>query len=143
MIPRKFAVTLSVFTIILIVNGYSYSRCGPSYGYQAEIQIFSCQDVDPNDESRLIGYGVILDVNVLSKKRIESPEGYGHVYDWWPTDDALPKQMKIFYDTKDKAPCTSLKPGTKRKGTLRALCCDGGEPRCNLGVAVSVYGLKK
>jgi hypothetical protein len=86
----------------------------------------------------MLGFGAILEVNVFSKKRIENPRDY----DWWSNTDPLPKKMKVFYD-KYNATCPSLKPGARRRGTMRSLCCDGAEPRCNFGTSVALYDLKK
>lgn len=136
---RNLAPGLLLCALFLFICGDSYGRCAPSPAYQTSFEVLSCEDTDPNNHSRTLGYGVILEVNVISKKRAESPGNY----DWWASDDLLPRKMKVFYDIKDREPCASLKPGAKRKGTMRSLCCDGGEPRCNFGTSVGLYNLKK
>ncbi len=124
---------------ILFISRSAHARCAPSAVYETSFQIVSCEDRDPGDRSKRLGYGVILEVNVLSKNRIGSPGDY----DWWPAKDRLPAKMKVFHDTTRKESCASMKPGTKWKGAMRLLCCDGGEPRCNFGTSVGLYSLKK
>jgi len=123
---------------LLSICGISFGRCAPSCAYQTSFEILSCEDKDPKDHSKVIGFGAILDVNVFSKRIIESSTGY----DWWSGNDPLPKKMKVFYD-KRNATCASIKLGVKRSGTLRHLCCDGAEPRCNFGTSVALYDFKK
>ena len=82
----------------------------------------------------MLGYGAILEVNVLSKTIKANSGGR----DWWPINAPLPGKMKVFYD-KQNAACSSLNPGKKRAGTMRLLCCDGAEPRCNFGTSVALY----
>lgn len=136
---QNFVPGLLLSVLFLLPGGNSYGRCAPSSAYETSLEIFSCEDRDPNDPSRILGYGVILEVDVITRNRTGSPESH----DWWSTDDPLPRRMKVFYDTKDRDPCASLKPGAKRKGTIRLLCCDGGEPRCDFGTAAGVYNLRK
>jgi hypothetical protein len=111
----------------------SFARCAPSPAYQTTFEVVSCEDVDPVDH-----WGVILEVNVFSKKRTGNPGNY----DWWSDNAPLPKKMHVFYETKEKTPCAALKRGTKRKGAMRELCCDGAEPRCKFS-SIQVYDLKK
>jgi hypothetical protein len=124
--------------LLLSICGNSFGRCAPSRAYQASFEILSCEDKDPKDHSKVIGFGAILDLNVFSKRIIESSTGY----DWWSLNDPLPEKMEVFYD-KRNATCASIKLGVKKSGTFRYLCCDGAEPRCNYGTSVALYDLKK
>jgi hypothetical protein len=126
--------------ICLLTQKNAFARCAPSFAYHTEFEILSCQDEDPKDHSKILeGHGVILEVTVSLKTRINGPE----VYDWWPAESVLPVKMHVFYDTNEKPACALLRPGTKRKGKMSALCCDGGEPRCNYGVAAYTFDLEK
>jgi hypothetical protein len=131
---QKLVSGILMCTVLLFVCGNSFARCAPSVAYQTSFEIVACDDRDPSNRSRTLGYGAILEVKVLSRKRMENTGQY----DWWPVNDPLPKKMKVFYD-KQNAKCSSLKPGAKRQGTMRSLCCDGAEPRCNSGTAVALY----
>ena len=132
-LPRPGA-RFTIGTLLLVVCLNALGRCGPSATVQTSLEILSCEDRDPNSRSRLLGYGAILEVRVLSRKDVEGAGSHR----WWPANDPLPKRMKVFYD-KPQATCSSLAPGVKRKGTLRWLCCDGAEPRCNFGTSVALY----
>jgi hypothetical protein len=79
-----------------------------------------------------------LEINVLAKRRIETAGDY----DWWPDKTPLPAKMRVFYDKKN-ASCALLKPGAKRKGLMRGLCCDGAEPRCNFGASAALYDFRE
>jgi hypothetical protein len=127
---------ISIGVLLLSMCRTSYGRCAPSSAYETVFEIHSCEDKDPNDRSRVLGYGAILEVNVLSTKKIESG------VDWWQSNNPLPTKMKVFYD-KNNATCASFEVRARRRGVMRQLCCDGAEPRCNFGTSVAVYDLTR
>jgi hypothetical protein len=131
---QKLVPGLSMFALLLLIYGNSYGRCAPSVAYRTSFKVLSCEDRDPNNRSKLLGYGAILEVNVLSKKEMDNSRGY----QWWPINDPLPKKLKVFYD-KPGVSCSSVNFGEKRSGTMRSLCCDGAEPRCNFDTSVALY----
>jgi len=120
--------------VLALLCGNAYGRCAPSAAHQASFEILSCEDRYPNDRSKVIGFGAILEVNVLSRRVPERAEGY----DWWPRSEPLPAKMKVFYD-KPHVTCASVPPGVRRTGTLRYLCCDGAEPRCGFDTSIGLY----
>jgi hypothetical protein len=129
----------STSVLLLFLAGAAYGRCVPTAAYEVSFEVLSCDGTDPHDRSKNLGYGVILELNVLSRRQID----HSGNTDWWPDNEVLPRKVKVFYDTKERSVCRDLKPGTRRTGTMRALCCDGAEPRCDCGVSVGLYRLKK
>jgi hypothetical protein len=108
--------------------------------------VLSCEEVNlnnlqpPPNWQGLISYqGVILQINSLSEKKTNNRKVYNN-----STVDHLPKKTRVFYQTTEKQPCTSLNAGTQRKGIRTSACCDG-DPNspCLLNMSDYVYDLKK
>ncbi len=144
MIFRQMVLGFSACATLLLMDQGLCARCLESSSHQTTFEVLSCEDVNINDPK--IGglrfyQGVILKVNLLSQERLKS-QGQPQ-YDWL-SSEPLPKKMEVFYGTRDKKACSSLAPGTKKKGRMSRACCDGAwDPPCLLGLSVFTYDLKK
>ncbi len=144
MVFRQVVLGSSASAMLLLMTSDLLARCLESSSHQTTFEILSCESVNINDPK--IGglrfyQGVVLKVNILSQERFKS-QGQRQ-YDWL-SSELLPKTMEVFYGTKDKTTCTSLKPGMKRKGKMSQACCDGAwDPPCLLGLSIFTYDLKK
>ena len=128
---RQWALTLAC-TMIPCIATDSQARCASSTVYQATFEVLSCRNADATAR-----WGVVLDVNVISKTKTGSAADF----DWWLLNEPLPRKMHVFYETGNKAACTSLRKETKWTSEMRLLCCDGAEPRCEFS-RVQVFNPK-
>ena len=113
--------------LLIFTPPMAHGKCAPSPAYPTSLEIVTCQERNPKDPSQPIHFGAILEVKVLWKKQGGS---------------SLPEKLRLIYNTGDTAPCRTLSPGVTRRGIIRLLCCDGGEPGCDWGIAYGVYDLK-
>jgi hypothetical protein len=134
-----------VCLMFVFLNQALHASCLAPPSYQETFEVLSCEEVNlnnlqspPNWQGLLSYQGVILQINSLSEKKTSSRKGYNN-----STVERLPKRTRVFYQTKEKQPCTSLNAGTKRKGIRTWACCDGDpNPPCLLDMSDYVYDLK-
>lgn len=135
-----------VCSMLFFLNQALHASCLPPPSYQVTFEILSCEEVDlnslrppPNWQGLLSYQGVILHINILSAEKTKRGNSYHNL-----AVEPLPKKTRVFYQTTEKEPCTSLSSGTKRKGIRTWACCDG-DPNspCLLDMSDYVYDLKK